>query len=658
MAYRSHTASPAGSSSSSSTNASPYINTTPLDNMVPTDDGDSSYSAHGTPNHSTTSLPRTLNAGKGGCWTCRVRRKKCDEQREGDSCKTCKRLMIKCLGWGAKRPDWMRDKKMVDAYKASIKAQLSRAGLIRGQPRHNPMQMHSQRGMQQIRPPTLHTASAHNTRSTLESLHHTVEPSFIQNHTANHLVSGMPTPITPFDDFSGTFDNFDQSANVFWSQPALFNPSVGADFLGNDFLNPPTNESLFAEQSMISPHQVQSGHEELVMHYFNNVQKVQPFFAGEALRDATYAAILDEPRGAVTLAICALADLHIKQTRIDKGLEAPNPSFENSTTYYRNEAMFQLGNNKTTHGRYSDNDAIAALHLIGLSQLSGGVSDWDAPFDILCQWLLQTNLHVAENTWITFLSLTPTVQLYVKAILWLDVFSSLSVLRPPKFLLLWKSLLGEFWNGSEMEMPHRLRMDAVTGCPDEAMLAIAEVSALAHWKAAQLRNNCLSYPELIRRGTNIEQQLRGSQNYSISVDATRVHGTASAQLSEEQRSLIANIFRETAHLYLHTVLSNSTPGVPEISASVQNLVRFFSQLPPSEQDRTLMFPICLAGSMTNDSTVRNFFKERIRALNENYGNLLQTRRLMEEVWQKRDAQGREVDLRETIREQGLKILLV
>ncbi|TEB27066.1 hypothetical protein FA13DRAFT_1590870, partial [Coprinellus micaceus] len=64
------------------------------------------------------------------CRTCRVRRKKCDEQREGDSCKTCRRLTIKCLGWGAKRPDWMRDKKNVDAYKASIKAQLSRAGLI------------------------------------------------------------------------------------------------------------------------------------------------------------------------------------------------------------------------------------------------------------------------------------------------------------------------------------------------------------------------------------------------------------------------------------------------------------------------------------------------------------------------------------------------
>ena len=141
---------------------------------------------------------------------------------------------------------------------------------------------------------------------------------------------------------------------------------------------------------------------------------------------------------------------------------------------------------------------------------------------------------------------------------WLDIFSSLSVLRPPKFLLLWQALLGEFWNGSEME---RQRMDILTGCPDEAMLAIAEVSALASWKASQLRNNCLSYPELIRRGTKIEQQLRGSQNYPITADATaRGAGTASAQLPEEQRPLVANIFRETALLYLHTVLSNSTPG--------------------------------------------------------------------------------------------------
>ena len=89
---------------------------------------------------------------------------KCDEQHEeGDSCRTCHRLQLECLGWGPRRPDWMRvrhrpptvvrhdhsdlllthsgvnsttqDKEAIQAYKTNIKTHLLRLGLIRGQPR-------------------------------------------------------------------------------------------------------------------------------------------------------------------------------------------------------------------------------------------------------------------------------------------------------------------------------------------------------------------------------------------------------------------------------------------------------------------------------------------------------------------------------------------
>jgi len=98
--------------------------------------------------------------------------------------------------------------------------------------------------------------------------------------------------------------------------------------------------------------------------------------------------------------------------------------------------------------------------------------------------------------------------------------------------------------------------------------------------------------------------------------------------------------------------------VPEINNSVDSIVRFFSQLSPSDADRALVFPICFAGCMTNDSSRRDFLKGRIRNLNESHGNLLQVGRLMEAVWQKRDVGGKEVDVRETIQEQGLKLLLL
>jgi len=41
---------------------------------------------------------------KGGCWTCKLRKKKCDETQP--SCKTCTSLDITCHGYGS-RPGWM-----------------------------------------------------------------------------------------------------------------------------------------------------------------------------------------------------------------------------------------------------------------------------------------------------------------------------------------------------------------------------------------------------------------------------------------------------------------------------------------------------------------------------------------------------------------------
>jgi hypothetical protein len=127
---------------------------------------------------------------------------------------------------------------------------------------------------------------------------------------------------------------------------------------------------------------------------------------------------VEEPHGAVTLAVCALADLHLKQMRISQGLEAPNQSSENShANYLKNEAIFTLETNKTTNGFRTDNDAIAALHLLCLSQFSGGGSDWETPFDILGQWLLQQGLHLVEDPWSVFHNLSGVKQLYVKVTL-------------------------------------------------------------------------------------------------------------------------------------------------------------------------------------------------------------------------------------------------
>jgi hypothetical protein len=136
-------------------------------------------------------------------------------------------------------------------------------------------------------------------------------------------------------------------------------------------------------------------------------------------------------------------------------------------------------------------------------------------------------------------------------------------------------------------------MEGLSGIPDEVLLAIAEVSSLAAWKSQEMRNGSLSVRELIRRGDDIEQHLRQRCSETAgffaerdhvplhpslpSIGVTHVHGASSSGSSsshglhatgpfpdEEMRRVVAGLFREAVLLYLHTVLSDSNPGILQL----------------------------------------------------------------------------------------------
>jgi len=119
-------------------------------------------------------------------------------------------------------------------------------------------------------------------------------------------------------------------------------------------------------------------------------------------------------------------------------------------------------------------------------------------------------------------------------------------------------------------------METLTGCPDEALLGIAEVSVLAHWKATEQRKGSLSVRDLIRRGDEIEHRLRQSHfdlpNFNEvdplhpNLSSTEPAANAPAFPSDEVRGLVAKIFQESVVLYLHTVLSGPVPGLYFISS--------------------------------------------------------------------------------------------
>jgi hypothetical protein len=179
------------------------------------------------------------------------------------------------------------------------------------------------------------------------------------------------------------------------------------------------------------PNAVQQEH---VLYYFEHVRKMQFIFAGSnlvtniiysvrpsmcglpyPLTETTFLTqiILEEPQGAVTNAVCALASLHSSRMQVAQFAD-PNPEHA-FAQYFYNEAWTHVANSKQTLGHYTDSDAIAALHLVSYSLLSRGTTDWRYMLEVACEWLNQTGLTVDEEPRYTMSNMSSSRQFAVKA---------------------------------------------------------------------------------------------------------------------------------------------------------------------------------------------------------------------------------------------------
>ena len=278
----------------------------------------------------------------------------------------------------------------------------------------------------------------------------------------------------------------------------------------------------------------------------------------------------------------------------------------------------------------------------------------------------------------------------IKTTMWFDVLASVTTQQVPRFLEYYRLLFNSAYiddplGGSEISML------PVMGCENKIVLAIAEISNLAHWKEGCLRRGALSIPELVHRGASIEEQLLApaSPNNALAPlqpgmygpQALHSHmrpsgpggggGGGSADEADVmwRRRLTNNIFRASAKVYLHTVLSGDYPACPEIVGAVTETIGALHDVPeqPSVHRsvvRSVVFGICLSGCLTDDRAQRSFLLKMLeRQQHESVGNIREVSRLMQQVWQRRDRdreQGRytSVDWRAVMRESHNDLLLL
>jgi len=313
--------------------------------------------------------------------------------------------------------------------------------------------------------------------------------------------------------------------------------------------------------------------------------------------------------------------------------------------------------------------------------------------------------------------LTPSARFAAQGTMWMDILGSVSLQKRPRFLDLYRRLRKSPSSHSgyfPRVAATSASLDSVMGCDDEVMFCIAEIAALAAWKAKKEQNGGLSIPELCKRGATIEARLdacggprpkpesvsSSSSTRSVSstpsprqashaphpppvwdpygIAASTVpevsnvdlpttstsptsmlqNGTASQPTpSITLRQKSSHVFREAAYLYLHTVLSGCEPHVPEIVSSVHSLMKSIDDI-PVELDRSLAFPITLGGCLSDSPEQREFFETRLALQGSAVGNGSQAKLLVETVWKRRDAGERAVCWRQTMQELRFDLLLV
>ncbi|KAM6504486.1 Fungal specific transcription factor domain containing protein [Amanita muscaria] len=600
------------------------------------------------PKSSPNESSRFQPSGRGGCWTCRVRRKKCDEQWDGDSCSTCRRLEIVCLGSGPRRPDWLRDKHLVSRYRAQITETLTRAGRIRGQPRtpRRPAQTqpHSRPYQRESTESTWPEPREPTNQYNVDSAYHGSDIMF------NSMIDTAFLPINNNDIGQSYFSYPVTSSTSTLPTPESYTFSL-EERLGQE----ESFATLFPPTTL--PFESSDGYIAYFTHYLSHVQSLQPMLVGNELVNLTNSIITRDPNGAVAKAVCALSSLHMAQLKISQGLEPLEPSMDHSTaTYFRDEASFLINSSLQLHGRYTANDAIAALHLVSFSQLSGGQFPWQDAFGVLCDRVAQSALPSAENPCAQYENMSLVDQYIVKATLSLDVFASVSTGQSSRFLELMRRLLGEeshTWSPSDGDT-RKIRMENFAGLPNNILLGIAEINGLSCWKSTEINNGSLSYRKLVHRGENIERLLQDQSFTAVALkEEAGAAGLPSAiEIGEKTQKVIVDIFREGALQYLNGVISGYNPDIPEIKESAKAVVNSLCELRPSFIDQSLVFPTLITACLTNDLEEREHLKGRLRMR----GYSSQICMALDKVWRTRETAGGVVDIQGIVKDAGLLLI--
>lgn len=178
----------------------------------------------------------------------------------------------------------------------------------------------------------------------------------------------------------------------------------------------------------------------------------------------------------------------------------------------------------------------------------------------------------------------------------------------------------------------RIRLDHIMGCRNWGMIAIKEIADLEAWKKEMHRSRSLSIPLLSRKAAEIEQQLHTRLE-------TVLQGQDTLTKYEQECNLVTQLNAMSALTYLAIVVSGNSHLLPEVRSSVTNTLKSLKTLPTHLLIR-ISWPYCVAGCMADESEKEDFRNLLYDAHKNGHilGTLWNGLEIIEEFWVLRENQ--------------------
>jgi C6 transcription factor Pro1 len=218
-----------------------------------------------------------------------------------------------------------------------------------------------------------------------------------------------------------------------------------------------------------------------------------------------------------------------------------------------------------------------------------------------------------------------------------------------------------------------INLEAVTGGQNWVFLQIGEIAVLDAWKQQCKRAGNLDVMELVRRATDIKDSLVAHLTFvesdsatvpekgSIPSDVFMTDGCGYSKTLASQSSLVTQVWAYAALLYLSVVVSGWQSANLDVQGHVTRIIDLLmNQTSPLALVRTMVWPFCVAGCLAEPAQEASFLRvvEKLQPPSA-FRTVRKALELMENVWRNRfadDAANR--DLASCFRSQYDLVLLV